>query len=114
MGPSTDPWGTPLTTGTLSDELPSTTTLELELELGKTTVAFFVEVFSLDFSFSWARLRRVLLPRQPYEYVSTPLTLAWLRVVGNQKIPTLPRRIEIKTGHRPCLCYTNSSLAINK
>ena len=27
MGPSTDPWGTPLTTGTLSDELPSTTTL---------------------------------------------------------------------------------------
>ena len=27
MGPSTDPWGTPLTTGILSDELPSTTTL---------------------------------------------------------------------------------------
>ena len=27
IGPSTDPWGTPLTTGTLSDELPSTTTL---------------------------------------------------------------------------------------
>ena len=27
MGPSTDPWGTPLTTDTTSDELPSTTTL---------------------------------------------------------------------------------------
>ena len=26
MDPSTDPWGTPLTTGTLLDELPSTTT----------------------------------------------------------------------------------------
>ena len=51
IGPSTDPWGTSLATGTLSDELPSTTTLWVRPDRKRCNLAMYGASDSKVFKF---------------------------------------------------------------